>query len=181
MVGLLRSDPGEEESTAYRPAPGLKEIADLVRKTSDTAEFTTFGNPPPVSAALGLTVYRLVQESLTNVLKHAGPAAGVRVTLAYTADSIELEVSDNGRGAAAAPADTTQPGGPPLASTGHGLQGMYERVALHGGQLTAQPRAGGGFVVRASLPLNPDLTRPLGQPRPANQPSASDQPAHSSL
>jgi len=173
MVGLLRSDPGEEESTAYRPAPGLKEIADLVRKTSDTAEFTTFGNPPPVSAALGLTVYRLVQESLTNVLKHAGPAAGARVTRAYTADSIELEVSDNGRGAATPGNNSTVPDGPPLASTGHGLQGMYERVALHGGELTAQPRPGGGFVVRASLPLGRDLTMPLGHQGTQAAPVAS--------
>jgi signal transduction histidine kinase len=163
MVGLLRGDPGEQESTSFRPAPGLDEIGDLVRKTSETAELAVFGTPPPVSAALGLTVYRLVQESLTNVLKHAGPAAVARVTLAYTADSVELEVTDNGRGAAATPDGSAPgPGGPPPDSPGHGLQGMYERVALHGGELTAQPRPGGGFVVRASLPLGQDRTMPLG-------------------
>lgn len=164
MVGLLRGDPDEQESTSFRPAPGLDEIADLVRKTSETAELAIFGTPPPVSAALGLTVYRLVQESLTNVLKHAGPAAIARVTLAYTADSVELEVTDDGRGAAATPGGSMPaPDGPPLNSppppnSGHGLQGMYERVALHGGELTAQPRPGGGFVVRASLPLGQDRT-----------------------
>lgn len=150
MVGLLRSDPGEDDGAGYLPQPGLDDITELVRKTSDTAEVSTFGTPPAVTPAVALTAYRIVQESLTNVLKHAGPAARARVTIAYTADSIEIEVADDGRGAA------TSPDG-----VGHGLQGMHERVAMHGGELTAQPRPGGGFVVRASLPTHREPTIPL--------------------
>lgn len=149
MVGLLRSG-SEPEQAAYVPTPGLADIPELVRKASDTAELVAFGTPPHVSQALGLTAYRIVQESLTNVLKHAGPVARTRVITAYTATSIELEVADDGRGAAAS--------GDGL---GHGLQGMHERVALHDGTLTAAPKPGGGFVVRASLPLGPEPSIPL--------------------
>ena len=157
MVGLLRSGGAEPEQVTYRPTPGLTDLAELVRKTSETAEFTAFGTVPRVSPALGLTVYRVVQESLTNVLKHAGPGATARVTIAYTAESIEIEVSDNGRVAATPD------------RLGHGLQGMRERVALHGGSMSAQPRPGGGFVVRVWLPYanEPSVPRPLEQLRPA--------------
>jgi len=146
MVGLLRSDPEPQQAT-YLPMPGLDDIPELVRKTSDRAELVGFGHPPQVSQALGLTAYRIVQESLTNVLKHAGPAARARVTTAYTAEAVELEITDDGPGVGA---DSD--------GHGHGLQGMHERVALHGGRLLAEPRAGGGFVVRASLPLSGDTT-----------------------
>jgi signal transduction histidine kinase len=151
MVGLLRSDGhGEPEQTSYLPAPGLEEIPDLVRKTTERAELVVFGDPPRVSQALGLTAYRIVQESLTNVLKHAGPEATARVTLAFTASTIEIDVSDDGRG--------TDAGGDAL---GHGLQGMHERVAIHGGVLSAGPRTTGGFTVRASLPFSTEPTVPL--------------------
>jgi signal transduction histidine kinase len=162
MVGLLRSDPGEQDTTAYAPTPGLDDIAELVRKTSDRVELTTFGTAPSVGPALGLTVYRLVQESLTNVLKHAGPAASARVTLAFTADAIELEVADDGRGAAVNPDGSELPPD----GLGHGLQGMSERVTLHGGSLSAGPRPGGGFIVRASLPLGHDATASPAGPEP---------------
>ena len=151
MVGLLRSGgSAEPEQTPYLPAPGLDDIPDLVQKTSDRAELSVFGEPPRVSQALGLTAYRLVQESLTNVLKHAGPAATARVTLAYTAAAIEIEVTDDGPGVVE--------GGDGM---GHGLRGMHERVAIHGGTLSAGPRAQGGFTVRASLPLAAEPTVPL--------------------
>ncbi len=142
MVGLLRSGRTEDEQTTYVPTPGLAEIPELVRKTSEAAELVVFGEMPVVSQALGLTAYRIVQESLTNVLKHGGPAATARITLAFTAASVEIEVSDTGRGAAVE-AD----------GRGHGLRGMAERVTLHGGTLSAAPRPHGGFAVRASLPL----------------------------
>jgi signal transduction histidine kinase len=151
MVGLLRSDGhGEPEQTSYLPAPGLEEIPELVRKTSERAELVVFGDPPRVSQALGLTAYRIVQESLTNVLKHAGVEATARVTLAFTASAIEIDVSDDGRGA-----ETSGD------AMGHGLQGMHERVAIHGGVLSAGPRTTGGFTVRASLPLSTEPTVPL--------------------
>jgi len=161
MVGLLRSGArGEPEETSYVPTPGLDEIPDLVRKTSERAELAVFGAVPQVSQALGLTAYRIVQESLTNVLKHGGPTATARVTLAFTAAAVEIEVADDGRGAAA--------GGD---GHGHGLQGMQERVAIHGGTLAAGPRAAGGFTVRATLPLNAEPTVVL--PSRAPQPEAS--------
>jgi signal transduction histidine kinase len=153
IVGVLRG--GEAEESAYAPLPGLADIPELVRSTSDTAELASYGQQPDVSPAIGLTAYRVVQESLTNVLQHAGPAARARVTLAFTADAIEIEVSDDGRGA-------TNPGSggvPPGMDTapdgaGHGLQGMRERVTVLGGTLSAQPRRGGGYAVRATLPLS---------------------------
>jgi signal transduction histidine kinase len=151
MVGLLRSGAQiEQEQTSYVPTPGLEEIPELVRKTTERAELAVFGEVPPVSQALGLTAYRIVQEALTNVLKHGGPAASARVTLAFTASAVEIEVADDGRGAAA---DSD--------GLGHGLQGMQERVAIHGGTLTAGPRPAGGYVVRAALPLGGEPTLPL--------------------
>jgi signal transduction histidine kinase len=144
MVGLLRSGGSAAEPTSYVPTPGLDDIPELVRKTSATARLVTSGAVPPVSQALGLTAYRIVQEAMTNTLKHAGPAATAQVRLTFTPDALQIEVSDDGRGAAA-----TSDG------RGHGLQGMAERVALHGGTLTARPRPSGGYAVRASLPLAP--------------------------
>ena len=150
MVQLLRADAPDAGRAAYLPTPGLDDIADLVRKTSELAQLSTFGQPPRVSQALGLTAYRIVQESLTNVLKHAGPGASARVSVAYTGESIELEITDNGPGNSG-----TGDG------AGHGLQGMRERVALHGGTLITEPRPT-GFVVRASLPYaETSIPRPM--------------------
>jgi len=140
ILGVLRE--GREGAAAeYGPQPGLDDIPDLVRRTTDRAELTTFGTPPPLAPAVGLTAYRVVQESLTNVLKHAGPQARARVVLACTADAVEIEVTDDGDGA------TTVPDG-----QGHGLRGMTERVSLHDGELYAGPGPAGGFVVRARIP-----------------------------
>ena len=153
MVGLLRGGGAEPEQVAYVPTPGLADIAELVRKTSETAELTTFGTPPRVSPASGPHRLPVVQESLTNVLKHAGPDAVARVTVAYTAESIEIEVSDDGRGAAA-----------PTDRLGHGLQGMRERVALHGGTLirrAATPAAASASGRRCRTRTSPASPRPL--------------------
>jgi signal transduction histidine kinase len=159
MVGLLRSGAGHElEQASYVPTPGLEDIPDLVRKTSERAELAVFGEIPHVTQALGLTAYRIVQESLTNVLKHAGPAASARVTLAFTGSAVEIEVTDDGRGAAAT-AD----------GLGHGLQGMQERVAVHGGTVSAGPRPTGGFTVRVWLPVaapETTLALPVWAPPP---------------
>jgi signal transduction histidine kinase len=147
IVDLLR---GGETDPSYLPSPGVEDIAELVARSGERFELTTFGAAPPVSPALGLTAYRVVQESLTNVIKHAGPLAAARVTVAYTWQTIEIEVTDDGRGAAAG---GSADGSPTL---GHGLRGMGERVALLHGTLDARPRPGGGFTVRASLPLTSD-------------------------
>jgi signal transduction histidine kinase len=98
------------------------------------------GEASPLAPGVDLTAYRVVQEALTNVLKHAG-AARARVVVRYGPDAVELEVADDGRGRASG-----LPGG-------HGLLGMRERVSLYGGDFEAAPRAQGGFLVRARLPL----------------------------
>lgn len=138
MVRLLRGETDEGED--YVPAPGLGDIPSLVEVTGN-ATLIVEGDMPAVSDAIGLAAYRVVQESLTNVLKHGGPQARATVTISYWPGEIQLEIADNGRGAAAA-----------NDGQGNGVHGMRERLELHGGQLIAQPRVGGGFVVRARLP-----------------------------
>lgn len=90
-----------------------------------------------------LTAYRVVQEGLTNVLKHAGPGASAEVRLAWSVRGLELQINDDGRGAAADPA---------TAGSQQGLTGMAERLALYDGTVEAAPRTGGGFSVRAFIP-----------------------------
>jgi signal transduction histidine kinase len=92
-----------------------------------------------------LAAYRIVQESLTNVIKHAGPTSRAWVRLNWEPDGLAIEVIDDGRGAGAG-LDGIDTGG------GQGIRGMTERATLHGGRLEARPRAGGGFTVRAQLP-----------------------------
>jgi signal transduction histidine kinase len=146
IVDLLR---GGESDPSYLPSPGVGDIAELVARSGDRFELTTFGVAPSVSPALGLTAYRVVQESITNVLKHAGPLAAARVTVTRTHDAIEIEVTDDGRGAAVSAGSSV---------VGHGLRGMAERVALLHGTFDAGPRPGGGFTVRASIPLTASAT-----------------------
>lgn len=151
MVRLLRGE--SDDSGEYVPAPGLADIPGLIERTGN-ATLTVDGDLPTVSDAVGLTAYRVVQESLTNVLKHAGPNVRAAVTITYWPGEIQLEVADNGRGAAAA-----------SDGQGNGVQGMQERLELHGGQLLARPQVGGGFLVRARLPYSPDATPASGPPQ----------------
>jgi signal transduction histidine kinase len=144
LIGVLRAD-DEEEEAALRPAPGL---ADLGRLVTDIAaagvavEVAVDGAARPLSPAADLSAYRIVQEALTNVVRHAGPTRA-QVAISYRPDEIGIEVTDDG------------PGGPRPAAAGgeggHGLIGMRERAALFGGDLAAGPD-GPGFRVRASLP-----------------------------
>jgi signal transduction histidine kinase len=106
-------------------------------------ELTVTGTRTGVSPAVQLSIYRIVQEALTNVLKHAG-SARTAVTIAYEPEALQLTIVDSGNGKPSGPAT---PGG-------HGLIGMRERTALFGGTLTAGPRSGEGFEVRASLPYD---------------------------
>jgi signal transduction histidine kinase len=142
------------------PQPGaadLRRIVDDSRQAGLPTEFSVRGTARPLPPTTGLTVFRIVQEALTNTRKHAGPAEA-RVELTYHQDKVTVTVRDNGTGAAPAP-DTT--GG------GYGLIGMRERVALHGGTLDAGGLDGGGldgggldgggFLVTATLPLEPSL------------------------
>ncbi|MFT4215956.1 MAG: sensor histidine kinase [Micropruina sp.] len=142
IVGVLRSEP-ERRGADWEPAPSLADIPELVHRASDRATLVVHGEPPRVSPALELTIYRVVQEALTNFLKHAGPTATAVVTLAYGATEIMVEIVDNGPGPEQV---TTTPG--------HGLRGMAERVTSMDGRLEAHPLALGGFVVRAVLPVH---------------------------
>jgi len=137
---------GEEVAAARAPQPSLAQVAQLVGQSRAAGLSVTLkveGAVRPLPEALDLSAYRIVQEALTNSLKHAGPSqACVRVR--YAPDALELEISDTGRGAA-----------PParVDGAGRGLIGMRERVALFGGALDAGPASNHGFRVRARLPL----------------------------
>jgi len=142
IVAVLRGSPTEDAD--YSPTPGLADIPDLVARSGVRAELTVVGDPPHVPQTLGLTAFRVVQEALTNVLRHAGPDATASVTLTHGPGLVVVDVADDGRGADAA-------------SDGHGtgLRGMRERVESMGGRLAAGPRDDGGFLVRAELPFVP--------------------------
>jgi signal transduction histidine kinase len=157
LLGLLRDRRGGRE--ALTPQPSLAHLDSLVlaaREAGLAVELTVEGEPRPLPAGIDLSAYRIVQEALTNSLKHAGPAnAGVRVC--YDEAALEVQVWDDGRGA-----DRRGDGGQAadghgtdwrVDGDGHGLIGMRERVALFGGVLEVGPRPGGGFRVAARLPL----------------------------
>jgi signal transduction histidine kinase len=129
------------------PPPGIADVADLVSSTASRGlhvERRTEGLPRPVPASTGLAAYRVVQESLTNVVKHAGLSARATVTLTWR-DDLTVEVRDDGGGLAPVPI--------PLARGGSGLVGMRERTEALSGTLEAGPRSGGGFSVCARIPL----------------------------
>jgi signal transduction histidine kinase len=126
-------------------APGLADLAALaasVRATGVRVDLDADLDGRPVPAAIGATAYRVVQEGLTNVMRHAGPGAHALARVRRVHDWLEVDVSDDGAGAAA-----------PSRRPGHGLRGMSERVGAVGGELRAGPAPGGGFALRARLPL----------------------------
>ncbi|MEV0837973.1 sensor histidine kinase [Actinocatenispora sera] len=147
LLDVLRNDEeSTEESGELAPAPGLPAIAGLVasvRQAGLPVDVQVDGEPYPVDAGIGLAVYRLIQEALTNAVKHAGPASA-QVRLGFGPSALTVEVFDTGRGPAA---DAARRGG-------HGLVGMRERVALYGGELATGPRPGGGFRVYARIPMD---------------------------
>jgi len=156
MVSVLRAGDGSLPAE-FAPVAGpdtVPELIDQVRDTGLPVTLETIGGPRAMSPDAGLAVYRVVQESLTNVLKHAGPAASVQVVLHYGPREAVVTVTDDGRGAASAitaggPADGEYDATP---EPGHGLQGMRERVELLGGSVHAAPRVGGGYEVSATIP-----------------------------
>lgn len=144
LLGMLRVG---DEPAAHAPQPTLAELDQLVSQVREAGlpvEFRVEGEPVALPPGIAVSAYRIVQEALTNVLKHAGPTQA-RVVVRYGRGAIELEIADKGRG----PTGTR--------NDGHGLVGMRERVALYGGDFDAGALNGGGFVVRARLPLG---TRP---------------------
>ncbi|MFV2173336.1 sensor histidine kinase [Actinomadura sp. LOL_016] len=141
LLGVLRED---DDAGAYAPQPGVAELDDLVGQVRASGLAVTFeveGMPPDLSQGRQLTVFRIVQEALTNTLKHGGPRAAATVRLRYGGEAVEVQVEDDGRGAAASDD-----------GRGHGLVGMRERAAVYGGTVRAAPRPGGGFGVLARIP-----------------------------
>jgi signal transduction histidine kinase len=149
LLGVLRQDGDPQASLA--PVPGLANLDVLLAEVAEAGlavRLRVEGAPAPLPAGVDLSAYRIVQEALTNVVKHAGPAHA-QVTIRYRDQEVAVEVIDDGRGVAAVAGD----GGK---GTGHGLIGMAERVAAFGGDLEVGPRPGGGFRVAARLPLAAD-------------------------
>ncbi len=142
LFGVLR-EPGEE--TGRAPQPGISELPALagsLRAAGLEVSLSIDGDHEALPPAVNVSAYRIVQEALTNVLKHAGPARA-EVTVGCAGSAVTIEVTDDGPGSPA----------PPALTGGQGLAGMRERVALFGGDLRAGPRPGGGFTVCARLPV----------------------------
>jgi signal transduction histidine kinase len=154
-LGVLRHPGGSPRA----PGPGLAQLAELAQGVAGAGrvvEVVVEGDPGELPPAVDLAAYRVVQESLTNVVKHAGQAAAT-VRVAYGAAELVVEVTDDGRGAAAGNGAESASGRQPtdsdrLRRSGQGLVGMRERVEAAGGRLEAGPRPGGGFRVTARLP-----------------------------
>jgi signal transduction histidine kinase len=169
LLGLLRDGEGDpSKAAALAPQPSLEHLESLAasaREAGLAVEVSVEGDPRPLPAGVDLSAYRIVQEALTNSLKHAGRArADVRVR--YGREALEVQVTDDGSGGPEAasggaglvvvafgPDGELQVSNPP-ADGGHGLIGMRERVALFGGTLETGPRPGGGYRVAARLPLD---------------------------
>jgi signal transduction histidine kinase len=143
LVGVLRRP---EEAPALAPQPSLQHVERLVEQAREAGlpvELRIEGEAKQLPPGIDLTAYRLVQEGLTNAIKHAG-ASQAEVVVRYGEGDVELLVSDDGRGVS----DGSSAGG------GHGLVGMRERVAVYDGELEAGPRAKGGYALRVRLPLS---------------------------
>jgi signal transduction histidine kinase len=141
LLGILRT---EDQELAIGPQPGLASLPNLVQQVCEAGlpvELEIEGDQRTLPPGVDLSAYRIVQEALTNTLKHAG-ADRVRVSVRYNASAVELEIDDNGRGSSEH-----------VNGSGHGLIGMRERVAIYGGQLEVGPREGRGYKVSARLPL----------------------------
>lgn len=142
LLGLLRH--GDDAPLVPQPSlDRIETLADELRASGLPVEVTVDGDPVALPPGVDLSAYRIVQEALTNALKHAGPTHA-RVRVAYEDDAVLVEVVDEG-GAA-------EPAVPPGPGSGNGLVGMRERVALVGGELQAGPRIAGGYAVSARLP-----------------------------
>jgi signal transduction histidine kinase len=149
LLGVLRQE--DEPQGALAPVPGLADLDSLlaeVGKAGLAVKLQINGTRPPLPAGVDLSAYRIVQEALTNVVKHAGPAHA-QVVVGYRDQDVTVEVTDDGRGA-------VPPASDGRVGSGHGLIGMRERVQAFGGDLQTGPRPGGGFRVAARLPFAAD-------------------------
>lgn len=147
MLGVLRRT-DDDTTASLTPQPRIADVDAIVAQAVDAGLATSLvvaGTPGDLAPGIELTAFRVVQEALTNVLKHAGPSASTTVTITYGLGEVTVEIVDDGQGAASSLSDT---GG------GNGLIGMHERVEIYGGELSTGPRTGGGFAVRAVLPTD---------------------------
>jgi signal transduction histidine kinase len=144
VLAAVRPQPGDQDGWAPPPGlAGLGELLDRVRAAGLAVTARVDGAPVGLPAGLDLAAYRIVQEALTNTLKHAR-AQAAEVNLCYGPAGLVVEVTDDGRAAV--------PAGRPGPARGRGLIGIGERAALHGGTCQAGPRPGGGFAVRVAFP-----------------------------
>jgi signal transduction histidine kinase len=151
LLGVLRQrpsqDPGQDPGGSLQPVPDLTQLDPLIEQVRSAGLDTTLeihGQAPDVPAGVQLTVYRLVQEALTNTLKHGGPGARASVRLRYLPGELLVDIDDDGAGATAHE----------TAGIGSGLLGMRERVHAYGGDVQAGPRGPGGWKVSARLRLD---------------------------
>jgi len=178
LLGLLSPPPRPEDAAGadasgtpadqeLRPQPGLGQLQALIGRVTAAGlpvELHAADVPQGLPPGVDLTAFRVIQEALTNVIKHAGKPR-TRVSIDYRGGDLAVEVADAGQQAPAA--------GPAVPGTGRGLLGLRERAALYGGELEAGPRPGGGWLLRARLPVNPPSAFTLG---PAVAGSASREP-----
>jgi signal transduction histidine kinase len=146
MRRLLAAMRREEDGAELSPQPGLDRLDSLVDEVSRAGlpvRLHVDGEPFPLPRALDLSAYRIVQEGLTNALKHAR-AGTADVTVRYEPDELRIEVRDDGAGS------------PASDGLGHGLVGVRERVKIYGGEMSAGPAPGGGFVLSTRLPIGGD-------------------------
>jgi signal transduction histidine kinase len=150
MLDVIR-DTGDGDAS-LTPQPGIADIAHAVAQSSDggvATQLVVEGRQRPLAPGVELTAYRIVQEALTNVRKHAGRTATATVRISYGAHELVVTVTDDGRGAATALSGI---------GAGQGLIGMRERVEIYGGEFSSGPRPAGGYAVRAVLPIASDET-----------------------
>ena len=143
LLGVLRDEETGDADPGLIPAPGLADLETLADRTAEAGvrvDLDIRGTRPPLPAGLDLAAYRVIQEAVTNVVKHASTDR-CRVAVGYAEQALDLEITDHGIG------------GEPGPGTGHGLTGMRERVGMYGGEFSAAPRTGGGFRVTARFPL----------------------------
>ncbi len=144
LLGVLREGPERPE---LAPLPGIRELeslVELIRAAGVPVHYRLSGDPSGTPPGMELTIFRIVQEALTNTLKHAGPGVHASVSLSCRPDAIAVEVRDDGHALG------------PVGAGGAGLRGMKERAAVYGGELDAGPAPEGGWRVRTSLPLERD-------------------------
>lgn len=152
MLAVLRAD--EDQQASLAPQPSIQDIPHAVARSVESGvatELVITGLARPLAAGIELTAFRIVQEALTNVRRHAGNAASATVRLAYDPSTLTIDVTDDGRGAVSALSD---------AGGGNGLIGMRERIEIYDGTFEAGPVAGGGYAVRAVLPVDASESRP---------------------